>query len=813
MTFLRPATLMSRLAILTTVLFLAACESAEDKAEGYYQSALTLMEAGDSDRAMVELRNVFQYDGFHKEARRLLAELMLDKDDVGGAYSQYLRLVEQYPDDVDTRLILAELALDRSDWAEVERHGQAALELAPDQTRTQAIAAAIAYRAARLDDAPVDVAVAQAMSVRAEDPDNRVVRRIIIDALMLGDTPADALPEVEAWLTEEPLSLEMHSIKLRLLAVSEDEAAAVAQLEEMYRLFPDNTEVRNNLITYYMSQRDFDAAEALLRGLAGDVTGDTPGHVTVVQFLQQARGNDAAKAELAALVAANDGTPNADLYRAMQAAIVFEEGDRDTAIATLQEVIAGAEPSDQINRIKSILARMLQATGNQVGARALVEEILAADSSNVDALKMRAAWQIDEDKPDAAIEDLRAALNQAPRDPQILTLMAQAHERAGSPELAGERLALAVEVTNAAPGESLRYAQFLLREGRVQAAESVLLDARRTNPGNLEVVSRLADLWLNQQNWDRARELLAELQTFDSDQARTVATALESAILMGQDQTDESLRILQDNLSALDDGSQTTVTIVLANIRAGRTDEARTFLDEALARTPDDLTLRLLSGSLDMVTGKPDSAEEAFVAVLEEAPGTEAAVRLLFSLRSLQGRTEDAVAVLDAGIAANPEAASLLWIKASALEQGGDFEGAIAIYEDLYARDSSNVIVANNLASLITTHRTGAEDLERAFAIARRLRAMDVPAFQDTYGWIEARRGNYTEALAYLRPAAAGLTDDPLAQYHLGMALAGAGETAEAITVLQKALELAGDSPLPQFDTARAKLAELEAAQ
>ena len=46
---------------------------------------------------------------------------------------------------------------------------------------------------------------------------------------------------------------------------------------------------------------------------------------------------------------------------------------------------------------------------------------------------------------------------------------------------------------------------------------------------------------------------------------------------------------------------------------------------------------------------------------------------------------------------------------------------------------------------------------------------MDVPAFQDTYGWIEARRGNYVEALTYLRPAAAGLADDPLAQYHFGL--------------------------------------------
>ena len=37
---------------------------------------------------------------------------------------------------------------------------------------------------------------------------------------------------------------------------------------------------------------------------------------------------------------------------------------------------------------------------------------------------------------------MRTALAQAPRDPEIMTIMALAHERQGSRELAGERLAL-----------------------------------------------------------------------------------------------------------------------------------------------------------------------------------------------------------------------------------------------------------------------------------------------------------------------------------------------------------------------------------
>jgi Flp pilus assembly protein TadD len=84
-----------------------------------------------------------------------------------------------------------------------------------------------------------------------------------------------------------------------------------------------------------------------------------------------------------------------------------------------------------------------------------------------------------------------------------------------------------------------------------------------------------------------------------------------------------------------------------------------------------------------------------------------------------------------------------------------------------------------------------------------------VPAFQDTYGWIEFRRGNLDEALLHLEPAAAGLPDDALTQFHLGMLYAAMNRPEDARRQLMRALEIAGDSPLPQFETARQTLATL----
>lgn len=424
---------------------------------------------------------------------------------------------------------------------------------------------------------------------------------------------------------------------------------------------------------------------------------------------------------------------------------------------------------------------------------------------------MRAAWGIAADSPDTAITDLRTALSQSPRDPEIMMLMATAHERTGFPELAGERLALAVEISNAAAVPSLRYARFLMRDARTQAAVTVLIDARRTSPTNLELISVLADLFLGDQDWPRATGLLTELRAMAeaNPRAAQLGTALEAAILSGQNRTDESLAVLQDQLEGLDEDGRAALTIAMAQVRAGKIPEARTYLAEATTQRPDNMTLRMLSGSVAMMDGDADEAETVFRGVLNEAPDTEAAVRLLYSLLHLQGRDDEKAQVLETGLATLPDSETLLWIKAGALEQGGDIDGAIGIYEGLYTLNSANVVVANNLASLLAAHRTDDASLERAYRIARRLRGVEVPAFQDTYGWIVYRRGDYAEALDYLRPAALGLPGDPLVHYHLGKTYHALGNVEDAIETFTQALEIAGDSSLPQFDDARALLTEL----
>ena len=58
----------------------------------------------------------------------------------------------------------------------------------------------------------------------------------------------------------------------------------------------------------------------------------------------------------------------------------------------------------------------------------------------------------------------------------------------------GERLALALDVSDNAAPEAMRYAQFLLSQERRSVAVAVLEDALRRSPGNVQLLLMLADI-------------------------------------------------------------------------------------------------------------------------------------------------------------------------------------------------------------------------------------------------------------------------------------------------------------------------------
>ena len=790
---------------------LSACKSSEERAEEYYQSGLELIESGDFDRGMVELRNVFEFDGSHRDARFLLGTTLLERDNIRGAYGQFLRLAEQYPDDAETRILLSEMAFDITNWEEMERHGIKAVELAPDNIRVQAIAIAMAYRDAFVarDEPALREQARAAQALMSEMPDSMILRKLVLDTLLRNGELAQALVELDWLITQEPSNALYQRQRLGVLLQSNDLEGAEAQMIAMVERFPDDVENKQMLLRFYLSRDRRDDAEAFLRQLADAAApGDNTPRTDLVNYLLQTQGPDAALAELEDAIAQEEDSIS---FQVIRAGIIFTQGSPNDAISDLEKILEGAEPSEQTNDIKIALARMLLSTGNEVGARAQVEEVLVADEGHPMALKMQASWQIEADQADEAINSLRIALDRAPDDAQAMALMAEAYDRSGRPELSQDFLALAVEASGNAVDESLRYARVLINEERYLPAEDILIPALRLAPRNVDLLSALGALYMRMEDMGRAEQVINTLRGIEGTQAQQSATRLEAQLISVQNGVEEAISYLEGIASSADATLSNRVELIRVRLGTGDADGALALSREVLEEDPDNLALQAIAASVEAAAGNPETAIAMYRTIVETEPQ---AANVWLELARVIARTEgDAAAktVVDEALAVAPEDANLLWASASYKERDGDINGAIDIYEMLYARNSGSIVIANNLASMLSTYRSDEASLDRAWAVARRFRDTDIPAMQDTFGWILHRRGESSEALPYLESAAQGLPNDALVQYHLGKAYQNLERPDDAIAQFRKAVQIAGpDDQRDQIVEARTTIAASE---
>ena len=648
-----------------------------------------------------------------------------------------------------------------------------------------ALKAIVAYR---LKDN--DTAVRDAQAALKIEPGNVDALVVLAADRLANNDPKAALQYLSANPQFQDKDLGTQLFKLKIYEQLKDYPQLEALLKTLAQRYPQNVAFRKQLVDLYMGQHRSEDAEKELRELANADPKNSQLALELIRFLFVTKGPAAARDEILARInAGGEIFP----YQLALAELEYDQGKVQDSFALLQKLIS-AGPATQTATAQVMLAELDLRQKNPDAAEKLVDDILSNDSRNIDALKLRATIRLDRDQVDAAIADLREALNDQPRSPSLMRMLAQAYERGGRIDLADKQFADALKASNYNPVIGLDYAAFLQRRSNQDQASRVLNELVNRWPNNVTVLTAMAEMQLSQHDFAGAQQTAERIQRLGNTNA--VSYQILGAALSGEHKYDDSVTAFQQAVAAAPSAVPPMAALVGALVNAKHTDKAIAYLQSVLKDHPDNAEAYVLLGNVDASNNMADEAEKNFKAAISSQPKSDIGYQALAALYTRQNKVDAALDTIKAGLTEQPDDLNLHLSSAGILELQKNYDGAISEYESLLKEQPNSLIVINNLASLLADHRTDQASLDQAERLAASLRDSEVAQFKDTLGWVYYRQGDFKASVPLLEEAAASLPGSALVRYHLAMSYIGAGQLAKAADQFKQALNQTSDSDL-----------------
>lgn len=788
---------ISRLVIAALTISLASCGGAAERKAKYLEKGQLLYEQGNYEKAQLELRNVLQIDPKDSQARFLLGKVLEQKQEYPKAAGHYLALIEQNPNSVDARVRLGRLYLlgrapDRA-MKEVEE----VMKLAPD--RADAFALRGGIRAMRGD---LSGATDDGERALAIDPTQLDAISLLAGIHTQQKRPEKAVALLGDAVARDPKNVVLRALMAEVYAAQGKDAEAVAQLEQIIQQEPDRLGHRIRLASYHVERKQIDKAESVLRDAADSNPTNGEARLTLVRFVVEHRGNDAAQKEIASLLARQ---PDDYALRFEQARLYQASKDIDKAKAIYKSIIADDRQGPDGLRARNHVAALLLHSDKREQAAALLEEVLEKNPRDNDALLMRARLAMARGQAANAIIDLRAVMKDQPDAPDVLSLLALAHSQNREPQLALDVLRGAVDANPRNEGLRIQLAQELRKSGDQRAALDQYQEVLKRAPGHMSALEATFRIHLAKQNWRAAEAVLQQIRKHHPDDP--LGHYLAGVSFQMQGQHARSISEFELALKQAPQAADALSALVQSHLVLKQPAKARERVKLAIAKAPESALLHGMLGEIYMIEGQLDEAATVFHRAITLDARMTPAYRGLATVFSNKGDKAAAERTLKEGIAATGEDLSLIAELASFYQRSDQQDAAIAQYEAILRKAPGSQVASNNLAMLLVTYRTDKKSIDRAYELAEFLKSSDNPAFLDTFGWVEYKRGALESAISAFERAVARTPDEPLLRYHLGMAYYKKGDAARAREHLERSLQ--AKSSFHGVDEAKATLAKI----
>lgn len=733
------------------------------------------------------------------------AEAYYQRGSIGHARGQIAEAMKAYdkavsldPAHYEARLARAGLHLDAGRTAEAQADINEARKAQPREPRAAYLQAVLADRAG--DRPAARAALTQVTALLDPVPLDFIKYRpqmLLLNGLShyALDEGEKARPLLEAFARAQPVT-PVSKILAQLYLKANDPDRAIAVLETYVRGVPNDSKALTQLAAAQIAKgRPARATQLMQEALRAR---DVPELRTVLGVsLLQSGDSSSARTELEASLKKDPKQLQAGMGLI---AIYLRERDAAKA-ANVANQLLRAQPN---NPALLNLAGVAKAeAGDFGGARRAFEHALALDKTLTAAQLGLARVDIATGALHSAEVRLKALQKADERNPEVMYDLAVLTVRKGQVD---EGLALLRKAADASPKNDSRALEALidyyLKHGRgVQAldAAKVLLAQSPEDVQYLTIYAR------------------AQLATGDNGGARLTLTnatrrAGYSAFALA------SLARLQLSANDLDGAAYTLEKVLssepeflaaqalLANIetRRGEFAKAEPRIRRIVSQYPKLGIGYGLQGDLASARRQPAAAIDGYRQAHKVEPSVGTALALINALGA-QGQLQEARAVADGWLKANPADVQVQKSLADLLARSGDFTRARTAYESVLKLAPDDVEALNNLANV----HLRLKDTRSAIATAEQAaaKAPTNPLVIDTLGWALFEAGQVDAALVKLRDARLRAPSNPDIRYHLAAVLAKQGKRAEAREELTTALR-----DYPQFESqsaAKALLATL----
>lgn len=773
-----------------------ACASPEEKVKGHLEKARTLLAEDKLDKAKIEARNAVQIEPKNAEAHNILAQIAWRNRNIQEAFQQYLMAVEGDPKLLDARIRLGDLYFFLRDEKGTTEQAKAAEALDPDKPEVRLL---VAKSLALQGDLPG--AAREIDTALAANP--ALVDAITSKANLLsgqGDTEA-ALAAIDAGLKNVKGSDAegLRDFRLDILLAGGEDEAYEAALVDLAKQYPDQAKYRYQLLDFYTARKRTDDQERVLREL---VQVDKDNKLLVVRLANflTVRGSPAeAEKLLKDSIAANP--ESAELQLGLGDFYRFSQRSKE-AMAVYQQVADKyAETTPEGVEARNRIVAQNTLDGNIAEAQAGIEAILKVAPDDPTALLGRATFAFLERRYDDAIADLRNVIRRQ-KSPEALLLLARSYVGAGDPVVAKDTYRRLLDDYPGNVEASTELAALLSGQGENAAATEVLRKFVTAKPEDAAASAALIQNLLAQKDVSGAEAEARRMAESGSD--RSASQRQLGLVLQAKGDTEAALAGYKAVLEQDPADLQALQGLVGILLQQGRAADAIAWLKRA---PQDQVDVTLLLGNVYLTQGDVAGARQYFEQAVQDHPTTARAYVALASLSPED--SPEQVAVLERGWKASPGDLAVGVYLAGIQERQGKPDAAIATYEAVLKENPSNVLVLNNLVSLILDHRTDKQSLAQALELARPLASAGDAVTLDTLGWAYYMNADYPSAVRQLERAVATDSSSAIAQYHLGKAYMAANNPVSAVQHLQKAIELGGDKA-PFAADARAALAKAQ---